>query len=49
MSEEEDDITKNGLKYGLLGIGFIIIPLLINWLIESIGIQLYNITSFFRP
>lgn len=49
LSEEEDDYAKNGLKYGLMGIGFILIAPLINQLIEPIGIQLYDITSFFRP
>jgi len=49
MTEEDADFSANGLKYGLLGISFVLLAPLLNQLLAPIGIQLYDITSFFRP
>lgn len=47
FSEEDQNFAANGLKYGLMGIAFVVLAPLINKLIESIGIQLYDITTLF--
>ena len=47
FSEEDQNFAANGLKYGLMGIGFVILAPLINRLIEPIGFQLYDITALF--
>ncbi len=49
LTEEDQDFAANGLKYGLMGIAFVILAPLINQIIEPlIGIQLYDVTAFFR-
>jgi hypothetical protein len=49
LTEEDQDFAANGVKYGLMGIAFVILAPLINQLIEPlIGIQLYDVTAFFR-
>ncbi len=49
LSEDEQDYAANGLKYGLFGIGFVILAPLINRVIVPlIGIELYDITSLFQ-
>jgi len=48
QNEDEQDYAANGLKYGLLGIGFVILAPIINRVIGPlIGIALYDITSLF--
>jgi hypothetical protein len=48
LDEEDRDFAINGLKYALIGIGFIILAPFINRLIEPlIGIELYDVTSLF--
>ena len=47
LTGEDQDFASNGFKYGLMGIGFVVLAPLVNRLIESIGIQLYDITSLF--
>jgi hypothetical protein len=45
--EEDRDFASNGIKYGLTGIGFVILSPLINRLIAPLGIELYSITALF--
>ena len=48
LEEENRDYAVNGLKYGLFGIGFVILAPLINRVIEPlIGIEFYDVTSLF--
>jgi len=47
LTEEDQNSAGNGLKYGLMGIGFVVLAPLINKLIEPIGIQLYDIATLF--
>ncbi len=48
-NEDDQDFARNGLRYGLMGIGFVILAPLLNRLLQPlIGIELYDITQFFR-
>jgi hypothetical protein len=45
--EDESEFAANGIKYGLLGISFVIFTPMINRLIAPTGIQFYDILALF--
>lgn len=47
VDEEDRNFSANGIKYGLIGIGFVIAAPLINRLISPTGFELFDITKFF--
>ncbi|MCD4671289.1 MAG: hypothetical protein K8R77_01385 [Anaerolineaceae bacterium] len=47
QDEDDLDFASNGIKYGLIGIGFVLLSPLINLLIAPLGIKLFSITTLF--
>ncbi|MCJ7694805.1 MAG: hypothetical protein MUO40_05190 [Anaerolineaceae bacterium] len=46
--EEGIENARNAIRYGLFGLGFILISPLINLLLEKIGIQFVTYLDFFK-